>query len=52
MVRVLRRAWEPDHVYLSKPMMNRLRQAPATPNTEVATGPDWLRLGTAAERRA
>jgi len=47
-VRVLRRAWDPDHVYLSKSMMNRLRQAPATPNPEVAAGSDWLRLGAAA----
>ena len=47
-VRPLRRPWDADRLYLSEPMMQRLRQAAANPLLPTALGSDWLRLGEAA----
>ena len=47
-VKPLRRTWDPDTLYLSEPMMKRLRGYPADPIPEGTPPVDWLRLGDAA----
>lgn len=47
-VKVLRRTWDTDRVYLSEPMMTRLRQATANPARAKAPPGDCLRLTAAA----
>ena len=47
-VRLLRRRWDADRLYLSEPMMRRLRNAAANPELPKPLGKDWLRLGEAA----
>jgi hypothetical protein len=47
-VRLLRRRWDADRIYLSEPMIRRLRAAAAAPRPPEPLGKDWLRLGEAA----
>jgi hypothetical protein len=47
-VRLLRTTWEASRLYLSEPMMARLRAADADPKTTAFLGKDWLRLSEAA----
>jgi hypothetical protein len=47
-VRLLRRRWDADRLYLSEPMMRRLRDAAANPEQPSPLGKDWLRLSEAA----
>ena len=47
-VRVLRRRWDAERVYLSEPMMRRLRDAAASPRLPTTPREESLRLGEAA----
>jgi hypothetical protein len=47
-VRLLRRRWDADRIYLSEPMMRRLRAAAAKPPVLTTPDGDNLRLGDAA----
>ena len=47
-VRLLRRGWDADRLYLSEPMIQRLRAAAANPRLPPTRGKDWLRLSEAA----
>ena len=47
-VRLRRTRWAPSRVYLSEPMMRRLRKALVTPQQPVPLPKDWLRLSKAA----
>ena len=47
-VRPLRRTWDRNQLYLSEPMMRRLRTAPSCPRAADLPGKDDLRLGEAA----
>ena len=47
-VRLLRRRWDADRLYLSKPMIQRLREAAANPRLPPAPSQDCLRLSEAA----
>ena len=47
-VKVLRRPWDTEHIYLSEPMMNRLRDALTRPTPARTLPPNGLRLSDAA----
>ena len=47
-VRLLRTRWDAGRLYLSEPMLLRLRAADAKPPSPAPLGKDWLRLGEAA----
>ena len=47
-VRLLRTRWDASRLYLSEPMLQRLRAAVGNHEPPVALGKDWLRLSEAA----
>ena len=47
-VRLLRRGWDADRLYLSRPMLRRLRDATTPPPSAARLEGGWLKLGEAA----
>ena len=48
-VKVARAPWDERRLYLTEPMMKRLRTALTSPTKTWRPGPDWLRLSDAAQ---